>query len=122
MIKVLNALCTGEKRHTENIQLDKASEIRDLMEHKPYKYLGTEENGSIQHTTMRKKASSEYLSRLKVCKVQHTNKNKIADINQLGMPVLSYSFAIIDCPQTEIYKLDIKARKILTPQGHYRNQ
>lgn len=109
---MLNAHSAVEKRHTENIQLGKASEIRDLMENKPYKYLGTEENGSIQHTTMRKKASSEYLSRLKICKMPHINNNKIADINQLSMPVLSYSFAIIDCPQTEIYKSDIKARKI----------
>ena len=121
------AKCTlraGKKTTTENIQLDEAQDIRELTEQEPYKYLGIEENDNIQHANMRKKAGSEYLSRLKkICKTQLTNKNKITAINQLAMPVLSYSFGIIDWPQTELNKLDIKTRKILTlHRVIYRNQ
>ena len=112
------AKCTtraGKKTATQNIQLDEAQDVRELTEQDPYKYLGTEENDGVQHANMRKKAGSEYLSRLKkICKTQLANKNKITAVNQLAMPVLSYSFGIIDWPQNEINKLDIKTRKILT--------
>ena len=60
---------------------------------------------------MRKKAGSKYLSCLKICKTQLIKTNQITAINQLAVPVLSYSFNIIDWPLVEINKLDTKTRK-----------
>ena len=59
----------------------------------------------------------------KICKTQLTNKNKITAINQLAMPVITYSFGIIDWPQKDINRLDVKTRKMLTlHRVIYRNQ
>ena len=117
-------LRAGKKSHAENIQLDEDNNIRDLEEQEPYKYLGIEENDTIQHAKMREKIGREYVRRVrKICKTQLTNKNKITAINQLAMPVISYSFGIIDWPQLNINRLDVKTRKMLTlHRVIYRNQ
>ena len=121
------AKCTikaGKKRTSENMQLDESSEIRELNEEEHYKYLGIDENECLQHAKMRDKVSKEYVRRVrKICKTQLINKNKITAINQLAMPVLTYSFGIIDWPQKEINWLDTKTRKMLTlHRVIYRNQ
>ena len=73
---------------------------------------------------MREKIGREYVRRLrKICNTQLTNKNKITAINQLAMPVLTYSFGIIDWPQFNINRLDVKTRKLLTlNRVTYKNQ
>ena len=73
---------------------------------------------------MREKIKKEYLSRLKkICKSELTPKNKITAINQLAIPLLTYGFGIIDWPQGELDRMDIKTRKILTlNKVTYRNQ
>ena len=73
---------------------------------------------------MREKVKKEYIKRVKqICKTELTPKNKITAINQLAVPVVSYGFGIIDWPQKEIDKLDVKTRKILTMNKvTYRNQ
>ena len=59
----------------------------------------------------------------RICRYQLTQKNKITAINQLAVPVLTYGFGIIDWPQGEINKLDVKTRKTLTlHKVIYRNQ
>ena len=118
------SLRAGRKISTENIQLEEEVHIRDLEEQETYKYLGIEENESLQHAKMRERISKEYLRRVKkICKTQLNNKNKITAINQLAMPILTYSFGIIDWPQKNINHLDVKTRKRLTMQRIiYRNQ
>ena len=114
----------GRKVAAENVQVGEDSYIEDLAEDSSYKYLGIEENATIEHKKMREKISKEYLSRLKkICKSELTPKNKITAINQLAIPVVSYGFGIIDWPQCELNKLDVKTRKILTlHKVIYRNQ
>jgi len=46
-------------------------------------------------------------------------KNKIQAIGSLAVPVLRYSFGIINWHQEELQKLDHKTRKLLTIQGQY---
>ncbi|XP_068206213.1 putative zinc finger protein 56 [Palaemon carinicauda] len=73
---------------------------------------------------MSEKEKKEYISRLKkICKSELTLKNKINTINQLAIPVVTYGFGIVDWPQSEIDKIDVKTRKILTlHKVTYRNQ
>ena len=40
-------------------------------------------------------------------------KNKIQVIGSLAVPVLRYSFGIVNCHQEELQKLDQKTRKLL---------
>ena len=98
--------------------------ILDLASDSTYKYLGVEENSSIEQELMREKLEKDYLMRVKkVCKTELTPKNKITAINQLAIPVLTYGFGIIDWPQYKIDQLDIKTRKILSRNKViYRNQ
>ena len=114
----------GKKVASENIQLDDENCIEDLAGDSTYKYLGIEENNGIEHKKMREKVKREYINRLKkICKSELTPKNKITAINQLAIPVVTYGFGIIDWPQGELDKLDVKTRKTLTlHKVTYRNQ
>ena len=112
------AKCTmkkGVKTASDNMQLENGTFIEDLSEDASYKYLGIEENAGIEHKVMRTKISNEYFKRIKaICKTELTNKNKVQCINQLAMPVISYSFGIVDWPQYQINAIDIRTRKLLT--------
>ena len=114
----------GKKIAAENIELENGDCIEDLADDSSYKYLGIEENATIEHKQVREKVKKEYLNRLKkICKSELTPKNKITAINQLAIPVVTYGFGIIDWPQYELDILDVKTRKTLTlHKVIYRNQ
>lgn len=114
----------GKKVASTNIELDRHNTIEDLDNDSSYKYLGIEENSQIQHKIMREKIHKEYIKRLKkICKSELTSKNKITAVNQLAIPVVTYGIGIVDWPQGELNKLDVKTRKILTlNRVTYRNQ
>jgi hypothetical protein len=64
---------------------------------------------------MKEKLSKEYTRRLKLVLKSDLNAiNKTRAINSLAIPVLSYSFGIIDWTKAELRKLDVKTRKYLT--------
>ena len=64
---------------------------------------------------MRKNATSEYFYRLKkILKTNLSAKNKISAINQLAVPVLQYTFGVVDWPQNSLDPVDVKTRKYLT--------
>jgi len=46
-------------------------------------------------------------------------ENKIQAIRTLAVPVLSYSFGIVNWHQEELQKLDWKTRKLLTIHGQH---
>ena len=107
----------GKKVKKENIELNPRIVICEIGDDQAYKYLGIEENVVIEHRKMREKIKKEYLKRLKkICGTQLTNKNKITAVNQLALPVLNYSFGIIDWPQGELNSLNIKPEKYLPVQ------
>lgn len=121
------AKCTikqGKKADTDDMQLEEGTVIADLQEENTYKYLGIEENASIEHKKMRSKIHTEYLKRVKkICKSQLTAKNKVTAINQLAIPVVTYGFGVVNWPQSHLNSLDVKTRKILTlHKVIYRNQ
>ena len=75
------------------------------------KYLGIEENATLEHRKLREKARKEYIRRLKkMRRCELSPKNTIVAINQKATPVLSYGFGIIDWPQREIDEFDVKTR------------
>ena len=114
----------GKKTVGKPAEIEQGKCIEDLEHDATYKYLGIEENASIEHKKVREKAKQEYIRRVKkICRTELTPKNKITAINQLALPVLTYSFGIIEWPQKELNSLDVKTRKILTMhQILYRNQ
>ena len=114
----------GKKVASDNLQLENGTSIEDLRADTSYKYLGIEENGSIEHKLMREKITNNYFKRMKsICKTELTSKNKIQAINQLAIPVVTYGFGIVDWPQKQINDMDVRTRKLLTlHKVTYRNQ
>lgn len=94
------------------------NEVEDIKELEPeavYKYLGIEENSDIQHRLIKERLTKEYNSRVRtILRTELNSGNKIKAIGELAVPVLQYSFGIINWKLEEIRKIDIKTRKLLT--------
>ena len=94
------------------------NDITELDPRKACKYLGIEESFDIQHKNETEKPKKEYLRRLRlVLGTELSAKNKIQTIGSLAVPVLRYSFGIVNWHQGELQKLDRKTRKLLTIHG-----
>ena len=105
----------GQHSKSSNITLDPGTTIRELDNHEEYKYLGISEGAGISHNKMKDKLKKEYIRRIRlVLKSQLNSKNKINAINSLAIPILLYSFPIINWTMGEIKAIDIKTRKLLT--------
>jgi hypothetical protein len=101
--------------HLQDLILDVNREIQELKQGKTYKYPGTEESGGIQHKQMRERLKKEYTRRLRMILESGLDaKNKITAIGALAVPVLRYSFGIINWRLEEIRNIDKKTRQILT--------
>ena len=105
----------GRIIQSQNLVLDVMREIKELEQGKTYKYLGTEDREGIQHQQMREKLQLEYRRRLRMILRSELNaKNKITAVGALVVPVLRYSFGIINWRIAEIKQIDRKTRKMLT--------
>ena len=94
--------------------------IKELDPRKACKYLGIEESFDIQHKNEKVKLKKEYLKRLRlVLCTELSAKNKIQATGSLAVPLLRYSFGIVNWHQEELQKLDRKTRKLLTIHGQH---
>jgi hypothetical protein len=82
--------------------IDNNREIQELEQGKTYRYLGIEESESI-HQQMKDRLKQEYNRRVRmVLKSELNAKNKITAIGSLAVPILRYSFGIINWRREEI--------------------
>jgi len=96
------------------------NDIKELDPRKVYKYLDIEESFDIQHKNEKDKTKKEYLRRLRLgLSTELSAKNKIQAIGSLAVPVLRYTFGIINWHQEAIQKLHRKTRKLLTIHGQH---
>ena len=73
------------------------------------------EGDGIQHCPMKEKIRKEFYRRIRmVLKSELNSANKLEAINTLAVPVVTYSFNIINWTLQELAKLDTKTRKFLT--------
>jgi len=73
------------------------NDVKELDPRKAYKYLVIEESFDIQHKNDKEKLKKEYLRRLRlVLGTELRAKNKIQAVGSLAVPVLRYSFGIIN--------------------------
>ena len=85
--------------------IDTNREIQEQEQRKMYKYLGIEESEGIQHQQMKERLKQEYSTRLRmILKSELNARNKITAIGALAVPVLRYSFGIINWRVEEIKK------------------
>ena len=105
----------GKLIKTDNIELGKNTIIEGLDQEGTYKYLGINEGDGIQHSAMKEKIRKEYYRRVRLILQSELNAcNKFEAINSLAVPVVTYSFNIINWKISEIANLDRKTRKLLT--------
>ena len=78
----------------------------------------------IQHGRMKEKIRQECYRRVRgVLQLELNDKNKLEVINTLAIPVVTYSFYVVNCNLAEIKKRDKKNPKIddlkhnASPQG-----
>ena len=89
--------------------------IKDLEQEKVYKSLSVDESNGIQHTTMKQKLKKELVRRTQlILKSELNSENRITAINILAIPFITYIFIIIDWNLSEVKRLDIKIRKMMT--------
>jgi hypothetical protein len=87
----------GKLVQSQNLVVVINREIQELEEGKTYKYLWIEEIDGIQHQQMKERLKKEYTRRLRmILKSELNAKNKTTAIGTLGLPVLRYSFVIIN--------------------------
>ena len=104
----------GKKVSAEGIPLNDSQVIQDLDQAETYKYLGMEEGDRVQHNKMKVKIRKEYKRRIKlVLKSELNARNKIAATNTLAVPVILYSYGVIDWKLDKIQDLDRMTRKQL---------
>ena len=105
----------GKVTSTSNINLNTKDMIKELDQEGVYKYLGIEEGDGIQHNKMKEKIRREYYRRIRlILKTELNSKNKIQALNTLAVPVVTYSFNVIDWNLSDIQRMDTKTRKLLT--------
>lgn len=103
---------------TSNIYIGEREEIKDLEFGDAYKYLGISEGNGIQHSAMKEKLTKEYRKRLRLILQSELNaKNKFTAIGALAVPVIQYSFGVIDWTLGDMRRMDRKTRKMLTMHG-----
>jgi len=85
----------GKLVHLRNLVIDINKEIQELEEGKTY--LGIEESEDIQHQQMKERLKQVYNRRLRtILKSELNARDKITAIGALAVPVLRYSFGIIN--------------------------
>ena len=88
--------------------------IQDLDQAETYKYLSMEEGEGVQHHQMKVKIKKEYKQWIKlVLNSELYARNRIAAIDTLAVPVVLYSYGIINWKLNEIQDLDKMTRKQL---------
>ena len=87
----------GKLLQAKNITLYTATIIKDLETEESYQYPEVTEGNGIQHFSMREKIRKECFRRVRsILRSELNARNRIDAINSLALPVVTYSFTIIN--------------------------
>lgn len=85
-----------------------------------YKYLGYHQLTGLDHKTLKENLITEYKRRItSICKTRLNSKNLIKAINSYGIPILTYSFGIINWYKTNIHSIERLTRTTLTKYNYH---
>ena len=111
--KVIN-LVGGRYAMLGDIVLESGGVIKELNEDETYKYLGVQELDGIKHQLMKEKTLKDAKSKLrKLLETELNGKNLIVAINECVLPVVTYSFGILNWLESELKGFDVQVRKLL---------
>ena len=106
---------SGKLVETSDLQCDANTCIKELDQEGIYKYLGMTKGDGIQHSAMKEKVRKEYCCIVRMILRSELNAaNRTKAINTLAIPMVTYSFNIINWKVSEIKKLDTKTPKLFT--------
>ena len=95
--------------------MEDGGEVEAMAEGETYKYLGLEQGKNVEHTKIKKRLEGVFFGRLKdLCRSGLNSKNLAKAINTFAIPVLIYSFGVIQWAATDVRNLEMGIRKILT--------
>ena len=104
---------------TENIVMNGVT-IRPLDEGECYKYLGQDENISLDGPINKEKVTKEYIHRVKkIWSSELSGYNKFIAHNAFAVPVITPTFAILKWTLAEIDNIDVKTRKMLNITNNF---
>ena len=87
----------GKMINSSHIMLNDNTIIKELEQGGAYKYLCVSESNGIQHSNMKEKIRKECIRRIQsIMKTELNSRNRITAINNLAIPVVTYSFNIIN--------------------------
>ena len=95
-------------------------DIAELKDEEPYKYLGIEENRLYRGELCKERLITEYIKRVrKIWTSELCSSYKSQAHNMYALPVLTYTFGILDWSKDELEEVDKKTRKQLTMSGSF---
>ena len=109
-------ITAGHRNYTEGDEhvLLNGYSFKQLKIDQTYKYLGINESGKINHSIIRDQLTKEYFRRVKNITNSYLNaRNLLKGINTYAVPVLMYSFGVINYNNSDLKRIDVKTRKLL---------
>ncbi|KAL0810623.1 hypothetical protein ABMA28_010737 [Loxostege sticticalis] len=102
----INSVKAGQIIQNINYQLDTGQQITSLDHNEVYKYLGYNQARQIQYKDTKTKLLQQFKHRLNsICKSQLYSRNLVKAINSYAIPILTYSFGIINWTQTDLINI-----------------
>jgi len=112
------AVSRGHLVDSDSVSLSSGDLIHYLSPIGVYKYLGILESDSFKQHQMKTLLTKEYKRRVrKFLRTNLYSKHLITAINTCAVSLLRYSGGIIDWSQTELRKMDVDTRKLMTMHG-----
>lgn len=112
--KVVHIL-RGKLQPNEEKEILNTEEVTNMEPDETYKYLGYDQNTSINHSQIKEQLKKKYTQRLnQVLKSKLTSRNLFKAINTYAIPVLTYSFGVLKWSETELEELNRLNRTKLT--------
>ena len=111
--KILN-IVRGKYAKCGDVALPDGEVIKEMESDEVYKYLGVIESTTIKHADMKQKVLTTFKKRLRcILKTELNSKNIAIAIGESAIPVISYTFGVLNWNEEEIKDADILMRKNL---------
>ena len=99
----------GKLEKSTSIELGNSMKVKELEQEEVCKCIGDNESNGIQHATMKEKIRKECYRRVwATLKTELNPANRIQTINTLAIPVITYSFNIINWNLSDMKKMGSK--------------
>ena len=88
--------------------------IQELQENEHYKYLGIEELIGIDHEKVKDNVWKKAKAKLrKLLETELSSINMVVAINECVLPIITYSFGVVNWLEGDLKQLDVNIRKLL---------